>query len=190
MTAAIPPFPAVKGKPGRERSTTNPLRIVVRDDPAPQGSKRHVGNGRMIEQSKKVAPWREAVKTAAHREWARCRRCNCPVGDHSWVDPGWCTVCSDCRYDGGHTLGGPVEVTIVFTLHKPLSAPKKRRTWPSKRPDLDKLVRSTFDALGAAGVWRDDAQVVELHAHKRYPNDGPDALESPGAVIYVTEVSS
>ena len=32
--------------------------------PAPQGSKRHVGNGRMIEASKKVGPWREAVKQA------------------------------------------------------------------------------------------------------------------------------
>lgn len=32
--------------------------------PAPQGSKRHVGGGRMIEASKKVGPWREAVKEA------------------------------------------------------------------------------------------------------------------------------
>ena len=29
--------------------------------PAPQGSKRHIGNGRMIESSKKVGPWRKAV---------------------------------------------------------------------------------------------------------------------------------
>lgn len=149
------------------------LRIVVRDDPAPQGSKRHVGNGRMIEQSKKVAPWREAVKTAAI----------------SWVQD---------RYRGGKTydddvtfpLTGPVGVLVVFTLHKPLSAPKTRRTWPARRPDLDKLVRSTFDALGAAGVWRDDGQVVELHAHKRYPGEGIDALATPGAVIYIAEVTS
>jgi crossover junction endodeoxyribonuclease RusA len=32
--------------------------------PAPQGSKRHVGNGRMIEASKKVGPWRAAVVEA------------------------------------------------------------------------------------------------------------------------------
>lgn len=32
--------------------------------PAPQGSKRHVGHGVMVESSKKVAPWREAVKAA------------------------------------------------------------------------------------------------------------------------------
>jgi Holliday junction resolvase RusA-like endonuclease len=33
--------------------------------PAPQGSKRHVGHGVMVESSKKVLPWREAVKAAA-----------------------------------------------------------------------------------------------------------------------------
>ncbi len=32
--------------------------------PAPQGSKRHVGGGRMIEASKKVGPWRAAVVEA------------------------------------------------------------------------------------------------------------------------------
>lgn len=35
--------------------------------PAPQGSKRYVGNGRMIESSKKVKPWRQAVATHAKR---------------------------------------------------------------------------------------------------------------------------
>lgn len=38
--------------------------IEVHGVPAPQGSKRHVGNGVMIESSKKVRPWREAVKFA------------------------------------------------------------------------------------------------------------------------------
>lgn len=33
--------------------------------PAPQGSKRHVGKGVMIESSRAVKPWREAVKEAA-----------------------------------------------------------------------------------------------------------------------------
>lgn len=34
-------------------------------EPAAQGSKRHVGNGRMIEMSKKLPAWREAIKTTA-----------------------------------------------------------------------------------------------------------------------------
>lgn len=40
------------------------LLFRVDGQPAPQGSKRHVGGGRMIEASKKVGPWREAVKEA------------------------------------------------------------------------------------------------------------------------------
>ncbi len=40
------------------------LSFTIVGEPAPQGSKRHVGNGRMIEASKKVAPWRAAVVKA------------------------------------------------------------------------------------------------------------------------------
>lgn len=36
--------------------------------PAPQGSKRHVGHGRMIESSTAVGPWRERVALAVHNE--------------------------------------------------------------------------------------------------------------------------
>ena len=39
--------------------------LVALGRPAPQGSKRHVGNGIMVEQSVHVKPWREAVKAAA-----------------------------------------------------------------------------------------------------------------------------
>lgn len=35
--------------------------------PAPQGSKRHVGGGRLVEMSKAVGPWREAVRGEAQR---------------------------------------------------------------------------------------------------------------------------
>lgn len=40
------------------------LSFRVNGLPAPQGSKRHIGNGRMIEASKKVGPWRAAVLEA------------------------------------------------------------------------------------------------------------------------------
>jgi crossover junction endodeoxyribonuclease RusA len=39
------------------------LTFFVEGEPAPQGSKRHVGGGRMIEASKKVGPWRAAVSS-------------------------------------------------------------------------------------------------------------------------------
>ena len=46
---------------------TPPITYFVPGTPAPQGSKRYVGNGRMIESSKKVKPWRQAVAAQAKR---------------------------------------------------------------------------------------------------------------------------
>jgi Holliday junction resolvase RusA-like endonuclease len=135
---------------------------TVYGTPAPQGSKRHVGHGRMIESSAKVAPWREAVKWAA-------------LNERVMMMPG--------------PLTGPLAVTIAFTLPKPTSAPKRTVTYPAKRPDLDKLIRSTFDALGEASVWKDDAQVILVTATKVYPQEGANALEAPGARIWVSQVA-
>lgn len=39
--------------------------VVAYGTPAPQGSKRHVGNGVMVESSKRLRPWRQDVKAAA-----------------------------------------------------------------------------------------------------------------------------
>lgn len=38
--------------------------LTIVGEPAPQGSKRYIGNGRFIESSKKVGPWRNAVAEA------------------------------------------------------------------------------------------------------------------------------
>lgn len=135
------------------------LTVTVYGTPAPQGSKRHLGKGVMVESSKAVKPWREAVKHAA-------------LDLDTRVGP----------------LAGPLSLELVFTVPKPKSAPKRRTTWPAKKPDLDKLARSTLDGLGEAGVWDDDAQVVELAAAKVYPDEGVDALPIPGAVIRVWRV--
>lgn len=37
------------------------MEFFVPGIPAPQGSKRHVGNGRMVESSKALKPWREDI---------------------------------------------------------------------------------------------------------------------------------
>ncbi len=147
------------------------LTITVYGQPAPQGSKRHVGGGVMVESSKAVKPWREAVKWAV---WDVL-----PMDDHG-------DGTADLRYP---RLTTPLKVEVTFTLPKPASAPKTRRTWPQRKPDIDKLLRSTLDALSDAGVWVDDAQVVQLVARKVYPNEGTDGLGSPGAVIRIREVS-
>lgn len=136
------------------------IAITAYGRPAPQGSKRHVGNGVMREMSKYVAPWREDVRHAALNVIA--------------ATPGWVP------------LDGPLLVEMVFTMRKPASAPKRRRTWPQSAPDLSKLLRSTEDALTSAGVWRDDSRVVEYkRAAKVFPGEDRDALSAPGAVIRV-----
>lgn len=75
---------------------------------------------------------------------------------------------------------GAVCLTLVFTLPRPQSLPK-HVTQHTKRPDLDKMVRSVKDALTGV-MYRDDAQVVELVARKDYGL-------SPGVLITIKELS-
>lgn len=42
------------------------LHLFIPGSPAPQGSKRHLGRGILIESSKNVGPWRERIALAAH----------------------------------------------------------------------------------------------------------------------------
>ncbi len=145
------------------------IEIVVYGCPAPQGSKKFVGTtkagrGLMVESSKKVKPWRMDVKAAA--ELAKARR--------GLAAP----------------LDGPLVVSMVFTVPKPSSAPKRRTTWPDKKPDVSKLARSTEDALSDAGLWVDDARVVEYtRLAKVFPGEDPQALDSPGVRITVRQMT-
>ena len=87
---------------------------------------------------------------------------------------------------GRDPLDCPLRLHMVFTLPKPASAPKRRQTWPMRTPDLSKLARSTEDALTDAGIWKDDARVVEYGLlAKRYPGEGRGALEAPGVWIEI-----
>lgn len=138
------------------------ITIIVRGMPAPQGSKRHVGNGVMLESSKKVKPWRQDVVAAA----------------------------VEAR-NGAPPLDGPLRARIVFTLPKPKSAPKRKRTYPDKKPDLSKLLRSTEDALTNAGVIADDARIVGFdRLEKVFPGEDPEALDTPGAIIHVYRIEA
>lgn len=143
------------------------LYIEVVGMPAGQGSKRHVGGGRMIEQSKKVAPWRQDVTVAALEA----------IGEDRAFFP----------------ITAPVAVTVTFWFPRPKYhywtdgvtlreiAPK----WHSKPPDCDKCARATLDPLVTAGVLRDDAQVAYLEARKRYATDRGTDCQSPGASIRI-----
>ena len=122
-------------------ATPSSLSFDVLGAPAPQGSKRHVGNNRMVESSKKVGPWRDAVAWTARQ--------NMPTGP---------------------AFTGPTRVDLHFRLPMPHSRPaadrKRGWCWSTRRPDIDKLTRSTLDALVTAGVLSDDAIVCELHVDK------------------------
>jgi crossover junction endodeoxyribonuclease RusA len=107
--------------------------------PGPQGSKRHVGNGVMIESSKKVKPWRDDVRNAAQ----------------AWLD----------RNGNPPLITEPVVLSVTFCLPRPKS--RKKDIVVPTTPDLSKLIRSTEDALTGV-LWKDDALVVEEHAYKFY----------------------
>ncbi len=138
----------------------SPVALRVYGTPGPQGSKRHVGGGRMVESSKKVGPWREAVVAAAIAAGRADADITCPVV---------VTVQFYFARPKAH-------YTAVGTL-KP-SAPG----WVTTTPDLDKCLRSTFDGLVQAGVIRDDKQIVRVMAEKRYVTNG-----APGAVVSLVE---
>lgn len=114
--------------------------IRVNGTPAPQGSKVRGRNGGVFESSKKVAPWREAVRAEAQRAFLA---------------------------DELLPVDGPVLLVITFYLNRPKSIPA-RVLYPVKYPDLDKLQRSTFDGLAEGGALANDSRVVDVHARKLY----------------------
>jgi crossover junction endodeoxyribonuclease RusA len=138
----------------------NSLTFVVYGLPAPQGSKRSLGNGILVESSKAVKPWRQDVKHAA----LAC------------VPPGWDTT-------------KPMAISIVFRFKRPATHIGKKGVKPSapehntsgRNGDLSKLVRSTEDALTGV-TYDDDRQIVTMNVSKRYcVGDEPQ-----GALITVT----
>jgi len=160
----------------------HPITLVIYGKPAPQGSKRHIGKGVMVESSKAVKPWREDVRSAA----AKLINCDCPDQCGGLLP--------------GYPIDGPVVVRMVFTSTRPRthyrtgknshllrgSAPAR----PSTAPDLSKLIRSTEDALTAAGLWRDDARVVEYErAAKVWAGEDPEALDAPGVRITIRPIT-
>ena len=144
------------------------MRIVVYGTPAPQGSKRpvrnqHTGKIATIENSPKLAPWRQDVKHAADAVLETLGR--------------------------PQPFQGAVIVRMVFTFMRPASVRRSKRPWPSVAPDILKLGRAVEDALTAAGVWRDDCLVVEYgRLAKVYAGEDSEALDRPGVVIDIQEL--
>lgn len=139
--------------------TSNPAHqftlLVQGHNPAPQGSKAYRGHrynakaGRplpvLTEQSKRVDPWRQVVTTYARHAAAR-QRMRAP-------------------------LDGPLEAKLVFIMEPARNAQGDPIRLPDTRHygDLDKLQRSTFDALADARVIADDARIIRVEAMKVFP---------------------
>ncbi|MCV7424379.1 RusA family crossover junction endodeoxyribonuclease [Mycobacterium yunnanensis] len=124
---------------------TEAVVFFVPGAPAPQGSKRHVGRGILVESSKAVGPWRERVALAAHNAMA-----------------------------GRPLIDGAVTVELNFVLPRPKSTPKTKTPAAVKRPDLDKLERAILDAITGV-IITDDSQVVSLCGYKRLAEIGETA---------------
>ena len=74
----------------------------------------------------------------------------------------------------------PVSVTCDFYFAKPPSIPK-RRTFPTVKPDGDKLLRATWDAMTGI-VYEDDSQIVRWEGRKHYGL--PERVEIVVAIVY------
>lgn len=103
------------------------------------------------------------------------------TADNAKTKPWRQAIVDACREQlaGRPPLEGPVEVELVFYLPRPKSAPR-RVMHPAKKPDLDKLVRAALDALTAAGAWRDDGQVINVRAAKRFAGGAFDPAAGVG----------
>jgi Holliday junction resolvase RusA-like endonuclease len=132
---------------------TRQLTFTVYGIPAPQGSKRgfynkHTGRVQVVESSKKVKPWRQAVTHTA------------------------------LEHINGSPITGPVSVILRFMMARPQGHYGTGRNegkvkssaplFPAVAPDIDKLARSTLDGLADAGVFTDDSRIVTLRLEKRY----------------------
>ncbi|MGC5078492.1 RusA family crossover junction endodeoxyribonuclease [Agrococcus sp. DT81.2] len=142
------------------------MRFFVAGTAAPQGSKRGFSRAgstsvQMVESSKNVKPWREDVRQGALAA----------MTEHDWTAP------------------DAVRLGLTFWMPRPKSHPKTRRTIPSTRPDLDKLIRAVGDALTSSGAVRDDSTIVKISASKAYIH--PDNLrwdgepQLPGVDIHI-----
>ena len=138
------------------RSARNELiKIRVYGLPAPQGSKKHIGRGILVESSKKVKPWRQEVLRA--------------------------TLDSD-QYSG-QVIDKACQVSLEFLIPRPRShygTGRNNNKLKSSAPifctsmrhgDIDKLCRSTIDGLSitsGGALLKDDSLIVQLIASKRY----------------------
>lgn len=153
------------------------ITLNITGHPRPQGSKRafvnpQTGRAIMTESSGKgLSTWRQDVKAEALNT----------IADLAPWTP----------YDG------PVAVTAIYRFPRPKAHFRtganahllrdQAPTFATSRAvgDIEKIARSTHDALTAAGVWTDDSLVAVLTIQKVYVCN----RELPGATITITPLN-
>ena len=124
----------------------NHIELIVEGTPVPQGSFRHIGNGRIISANPKLNTWRQTIADQIAQQT-----------HHRLVD-------------------ARIRLELVFTLPRPKSVSIKRRSVPTTKPDLDKLTRAVMDAISLeryCQIIKDDSLVTDLHVVKRYDDINP-----------------
>ena len=117
------------------------LSVFVAGCPAPQGSKRHVGRGIMVETCARLPEWRTDVRAAL----------------------------TDAEGQPRAKLGKEAAaLDIEFIMPRRKTAPKSKELPMITRPDWDKMARAICDAITSAGIWNDDAQCNYATVRKRY----------------------
>lgn len=130
-------------------------KFFVTGRPAPQGSKTSLGKGRFKEQSPYLDAWRNDVRAAAE------------------------------KVRGEALIDGPIFTRMIFYFPRPkihyVAGRRDKGLKPnapifySSAPDLDKLERSTNDALKGV-IWVDDARVSGTYSFKVYSDERSGAL--------------
>ncbi len=115
--------------------------LTVPGKPLPKGSLKHVGRGRLVEQTK-VKGWMAEIRKHITEAYG--------------VD--------------GPLFEGPVAVELAFTFPRPVAAKNRLYPHMRSAGDIDKLVRAVLDALQPV-VLADDSLVVQLTALKLYESD-------------------
>ncbi|WP_297739669.1 RusA family crossover junction endodeoxyribonuclease [uncultured Tessaracoccus sp.] len=135
------------------------ISFFVPGTPAPQGSKKHVGNGVMIESSKRLEPWRAVVA------WAAKQHIKAPRAGAIRLDLHFVMPRPKSHFGTGR------------------NADRIKPTAPdchTQKPDIDKLERAILDALTGV-AYRDDSQVVKVVKSKRWIHFAADP-----AGVYIT----
>lgn len=120
------------------------LRFIAHGTPAPQGSKKHIGAGRMIETNKNLPGWRQTLTAAA-------------------------ITAQKAQKTPWKPINTPVTIRAIFHLPKPQKT--KYGPLPAGPPDLDKLARAVGDALTQSGTLTDDARITGWITHKYWATE-------------------